>query len=410
MTLLDHGIWWHVYPLGATGAPVRPADGQVAGAWPVEHRLRRLEPWLDYVVELGCSGLLLGPVFASVSHGYDTLDHFRIDPRLGDEADFDHLVEQARARGLSVLLDGVFNHLARGHPRLTGAGTDQASLAKRGRQGELVGWEGHRELVELDHEQEAVRALVAEVMLHWLRRGVAGWRLDVAYAVPPEFWRDVLGRVRREFPDALFLGEVIHGDYAAIAQAGTLDSVTQYALWKAIWSSIVDRNFWELAWALERHQEFSSQLVTQTFVGNHDVDRIASTVGDHGAVLAAVVLFTVPGMPSVYYGDEQGFRGRRGEGFAADDPVRPPLPDDPAGLAPLGAWLHEIYRALISLRRRHPWLVRSSVEVLDKTNTELRYRCAGAGHTLTVSLGTVPGPWVTVTVGGEESFAWRSPD
>ena len=66
---LDYAIWWHVYPLGACGAPVRDRAGDDAAP-----RLRRLEPWLDYVVRLGCNGLLLGPIFESVAHGYDTLD------------------------------------------------------------------------------------------------------------------------------------------------------------------------------------------------------------------------------------------------------------------------------------------------------------------------------------------------
>ena len=87
----DHAILWQVYPLGFTGAE-RTAlpDGE-----PARHRLRKLEPWLDYAVELGCKGLLLGPIFASESHGYDTTDHFRIDSRLGDEADFEALVAAA---------------------------------------------------------------------------------------------------------------------------------------------------------------------------------------------------------------------------------------------------------------------------------------------------------------------------
>ncbi|WP_197510915.1 alpha-amylase family glycosyl hydrolase [Tessaracoccus coleopterorum] len=111
--MLEYDIWWQVYPLGALGAPLRGDHGEPA------HRLRRLEAWLDYVVELGCNGLLLNPIFASVSHGYDTLDHYRIDPRLGDDADFDHLIAQCGARGLGVVLDGVFNHVARSHPLVT---------------------------------------------------------------------------------------------------------------------------------------------------------------------------------------------------------------------------------------------------------------------------------------------------
>ncbi|RLP10080.1 alpha-amylase family glycosyl hydrolase [Propionibacterium australiense] len=130
MPFLDTSTWWHLYPLGALGAPIhdRPAgsDG---------HRLRRLDDWLDYAADLGCTGLLLGPIFASTSHGYDTVDHYRIDPRLGDDADFDHLVAQARTHGLDVLLDGVFNHVGRRHRLVTetlAAGTGPVRLYETG--------------------------------------------------------------------------------------------------------------------------------------------------------------------------------------------------------------------------------------------------------------------------------------
>src|SRR5260221_11244937 len=93
-------MWWQVYPLGFTGAqpagptgaqPAGPADGPSGGptgAPPARHRLRQLERWLDYAVGLGCSGLLLGPIFAALSHGYDTTNHFRIDPALAGDRDF----------------------------------------------------------------------------------------------------------------------------------------------------------------------------------------------------------------------------------------------------------------------------------------------------------------------------------
>lgn len=389
MALVDHAIWWQVYPLGALGAPVRDRVGDDSG-----HRLGRLHAWLDYVVELGCSGLLLGPIFESVSHGYDTLDHHRIDRRLGDDADFDALIAACRERGLAVMLDGVFNHVAAGH-----------GAVREGLAGPDC-WEGHESLLALHHHDPRVADFVVEVMLHWLRRGIAGWRLDVAYAVPAAFWAAVLPRVRAEFPDAVFLGEVIHGDYATIAQAGTLDSVTQYELWKGIWSSVKDRNLWELAHALDRHDAFSRALVTNTFVGNHDVDRIASVVGEAGAVLALAVIMTVPGMPSIYYGDEQGFTGVRAEGFAADDAVRPPLPDSPDRLADQGWWLYRVHQDLIGLRRRHPWLTRGPVEVVAKENTRLTYRTTGDGHVLQVDLTLDPEPAVTIHADGSPLYAW----
>lgn len=389
--MIDDTIWWHVYPLGATGAPVRNREDGDAG-----HRLRQLGPWLDYLIELGCNGLLLGPIFESVGHGYDTLDHYAIDARLGDDSDFDWLMEECNARGIRVMLDGVFNHVAATHPAVAEGLAGQTS------------WEGHDELATLHHADERVVEMVADIMAHWLRRGIAGWRLDVAYSVPSEFWREVIGRVREEFPDAMFLGEVIHGDYAGIAEAGTMDSVTQYELWKALWSSIHDVNFWELDHALGRHQAIAERILPNTFVGNHDVDRIASKVGQGGAIVALAILMTVPGMPSIYYGDEQGFEGLRTEGFEADDAVRPALPATPAELSPLGHWVYEQHQALIGLRRRHPWLTRATVEVLDKTNETITFRAVAGDNELFTDAWLQPSPGVRVRTGdGETLYEWQ---
>ena len=151
--MLDHAIFWHVYPLGATGAPIRDWSEGDEG-----HRLPRLIGWLDYLIDLGCNGLLLAPVFASGTHGYDTLDHFRIDPRLGDEADFDLLMAACRERGVEVLLDGVFNHVGARHPMVEGGGP-----VKRDADGRPVGWEGHGDLVELDHSDPRTADLVVDV-------------------------------------------------------------------------------------------------------------------------------------------------------------------------------------------------------------------------------------------------------
>lgn len=357
MNMLDHTILWHIYPLSATGADIRTTRSPGRG-------LASLNEWLDYVVELGCNGLLLGPIFASVSHGYDTLDHYRIDDRLGTDADFDALIAACRDKGISVYLDGVFNHVAREHHAVEkGLTTGQ-------------GWEGHDELVELDHANPVVADEVVAIMEYWLAKGIAGWRLDVAYSVPAEFWATVTERVRRTYPNAVFLGEIIHGDYGQLIREGNLDMTTQYELWKALWSSLKDVNFHELSHALGRHNDFLDAGRMQTFIGNHDTDRIASTVGTAGAALAAGMLLTLPGVPSIYYGDEQGFQGERGEGAAADDPVRPPLPATPAELSPLGGWMYELCRDLIAFRRRHPFLVDSRVEVSDVSNDAITYRAA----------------------------------
>ena len=344
-----HAIWWHVYPLGFTGAEPHAQTTTT-------HRLGQLESWLDYAIRLGASGLALGPIFAAETHGYDTVDHYRVDPRLGDESDFRKLVEAAHRNGLRILLDGVFNHAARSftRPELLGHGT----------------FEGHDHLVTLDHDSPATRDHVTDVMCHWLEHGADGWRLDAAYATPRPFWTDVLARVKSRHPDAYLVGEVIHGDYPAIVAETGMHAVTQYELWKAIWSSLNDRNLFELAWALKRHATYLDSFVPFTFVGNHDVTRIATRLADERLLPHALaVLFTVGGTPAVYYGDEQAFRGTKEEREGGDDAVRPRFPDDPAGLAPWGAGTFRLHQDLIGLRRRNPWLHEARTTVRELTNT-----------------------------------------
>ncbi|MEZ0448816.1 alpha-amylase family glycosyl hydrolase [Cellulomonas sp. ICMP 17802] len=386
-----HAIWWHVYPLGAVGAYPGPPPG------PEEHRLLRLVAWLDHVVALGASGILLGPVFASTTHGYDTVDHLRIDPRLGDGSDFDELVAQAHSRGLKVLLDGVFNHVGRDSAiarrtvdALEGRSDDEVWLL-RDADGGFVGFEGHDALVTLDHEHPSVVDYVVRVMTHWLARGADGWRLDAAYAVPTSFWAQVLPRVRAEHPDAWFVAEVIHGDYPAFVQESTVDSLTQYELWKAVWSSIHDANLWELAWSLTRHDEFLETFAPQTFVGNHDTTRIASTIEDarHRAH-AVVVLCTVGGTPTVYAGDELGLTGVKEEREGGDDAVRPELSADGPGLS--DSPVLRLYQDLIGLRRRHPWLHRARTRQVELTNTTFVYEVRDGDDALLVALNLADEP------------------
>jgi cyclomaltodextrinase len=389
----DHAILWQVYPLGFTGAE----RSALPAGQPARHRLRHLEAWLDYAVELGCNGLLLGPVFAAQTHGYDTVDHFRIDARLGDDADFDALVSAADQRGLRLILDGVFNHVGRGFPAFRaalagGPGTPAARWFKRTHEGsDYAVFEGHGQLVELDHDEPAVLAYVIEVMTHWLGRGAGGWRLDAAYAVPPSFWAKAVPAVREAFPGAWFLGEMIHGDYAAYAAEAGLDSITQYEVWKAIWSSLNDRNFFELDHALGRHSAFMDGELAQTFVGNHDVTRLATALNDDRHFSHALaVLFCIGGVPSVYYGDEQGFRGLKEHREGGDDEIRPAFPASPAGLAPDGWRYYRLHQRLIGFRRRHPWLVRArtAAEHLAASAMALRLRGEGPGEQALLLLNT----------------------
>ena len=389
-------IWWQVYPLGFVGAEREAAPDQ-----PVVHRLAHLVGWLEHAVELGPSGLALGPVFASETHGYDTTDHLRVDPRLGDEADLDALIAACHERGLRVLLDGVFNHVGRGHPAFRAVleqGPDAPTASwfrlrwpdgewRPGTEPEYDDFEGHSALVALDHDEPAVADHVVEVMTHWLDRGVDGWRLDAAYAVPTSFWVGVADRVRERHPGAYLMGEVIHGDYAGFVAGSRLDAVTQYELWKAVWSSLNDANFFELDAALARHGSFLESFVPYTFLGNHDVTRIASRLTDERHLAhALVVLLTTGGTPAVDAGDEHAFRGMKEDRAGGDDAVRPPFPASPGELSPLGLPTYALHQELIGLRRRHRWLHTARTTTLHLTNEQLAYEAVGDGQRLVVAL------------------------
>ena len=398
MSWAEHAIWWQVYPLGFVGA-------ETSATHATHHRLPQLGSWLEYAIELGASGLALGPVFASETHGYDTLDHYRVDPRLGDEDDLAALLEAARARGLRVLFDGVFNHVGRGHPKVD-------AWARREPDGQYATFEGHPGLVALDHTNPEVVDYLGDVMNHWLDRGIDGWRLDAAYAVPRSFWAAVLPRVRARHPDAYLVGEVIHGDYPGFVAETGVDAVTQYELWKAIWSSFNDRNLFELSWALRRHDEYLATFAPLTFVGNHDVTRIASALTDSRHLPHALaVLFGVGGTPSIYSGDEQAFRGVKEERAGGDDAVRPAFPASPAELAPWGWPTYRLHQDLVGLRRRHPWLHRARTTATTLTNTAAVLASTDGENRLLIALNLaetpvrMPAPGAVAVLAGDAQLA-----
>ncbi len=152
----------------------------------------------------------------------------------------------------------------------------------------------------------------------------------------------------------------------------------------------------ELAWALDRHNRWLESFVPLTFVGNHDVTRLASRLGDRRLLgVALAVLLTVGGTPSIYYGDEQGFEGVKEERAGGDDAVRPAFPLTEGELAPYGRDLYRLHQDLIGLRRRHPWLHRARTEVVDLANRAVTYDSvdpAGAGSLrVTLDLDSDPG-------------------
>lgn len=405
---------YHLHALGAAG--VAPVNPDPAATVPCDRGLERLRPWLDHVAALGAGAVLLTPIFASSTHGYDTVDAFRIDPRLGDDADFDRFVQACHERDLRLLLDGVLNHVGRAFPAF-------AELCRDGPRSPAGRWfrldaarddgdgfgyatfEGHRELPALDHGEPEVADWARRVVAHWSARGVDGWRFDAAYAIARPFLARLVADLRETHPDLFLFGEIIHGDYAAFVTETGLDSATQYELHKAIWSSLNDTNLFELAWALDRHRAMVEVFAPITFVGNHDVTRIASRLDRPDRLTAALaVLFGVPGIPCTYYGDELGWTGVKEDRPGGDDAVRPPLPPLPVVESRPGTW--SPHADLIAVRRARPWLTRAHLATSGLTTSRITLEArARDGHATLRTTIDLEDPRPPVAPGWAEVYA-----
>ncbi|MFY0574859.1 alpha-amylase family glycosyl hydrolase [Cystobacter fuscus] len=274
------------------------------------------------------NALYLGPVFESSSHGYDTADYSKVDRRLGTNADLSRLVAAMRAAGIRVILDGVFHHVGRdfwafrdvqvhGERSRYRDWFSGLQFGKRSPYGDAFsydGWSGHYNLVKLNLQNAEVRAHLFGVVEQWISEfGIEGLRLDVAEVMDVSFLRDLAAFCRRLRPDFWLLGEAIHGDYRRLGNPETLDSVTNYECYKGLYSSLNDRNYFEIAYSLQRQfgeNGIYRDLLLYNFVDNHDVNRIASTLKDPAHLLPLhLMLFTIPGVPSIYYGSEWGQEG-----------------------------------------------------------------------------------------------------
>lgn len=330
-------VFYHVYPLGACGAP--PVNDFSTQSQP---RLERLLGHADRWKSLGVNALYLGPVFESSSHGYDTADYFRVDRRLGDNALLARVVRELHARQIRVVLDGVFHHVGREFWAFQELRRDRERSARRswfsgvrfdrpspsGESFAYDGWAGCHELVKLELTNPEVRGHLLEAVDFWLREfDIDGLRLDVAESLESGFVRELARFCRERRPDFWLLGEMIHGDYRRLAAPGALDSTTNYECYKGLWSSLNDRNYFEIAHTLRRQfgpHGLYRELQLYTFVDNHDVDRVAGLLGNRRHLFPLyLLLFTMPGVPSIYYGSEWGIRGRKRDGDAA---LRPELP------------------------------------------------------------------------------------
>ncbi len=337
MAWYDEAVFYHIYPLGLSGAP---ADNHYEK--PV-HRLNDLTPWIGHIRDIGCNALYIGPLFESGSHGYDTTDYKKVDSRLGTNEDLTEWVKKCHEAGIKVILDGVFNH--------TGRDFFAFKDIKEKREGSRYrdwycnvnfygnnsyndgfgyeNWGGYDLLVKLNQRNPAVIDYICDVIRFWVSEfDIDGIRLDAADVLDFDFMK-TLRRVANEVkPDFWLMGEVIHGDYSRWCNNDTLHAVTNYTLHKALYSGHNDHNYFEIAHTVKRLYDMAGQnplgLRLYNFVDNHDVERIVNKLQNRAQLTPVHILtYTLPGVPSVYYGSEFGIEGKKERG--SDASLRPAL-------------------------------------------------------------------------------------
>ena len=337
MAWYDEAVFYHIYPLGITGAPKQNLYGNP------EHRLNTLLPFVSQIKKLGCNALYIGPLFESVGHGYETTDYKKLDTRLGTNEDLTHFVSECHEQGIRVVLDGVFNHTGRDFFAFKDIRQNRESSKYKdwycnvnfnGNNEYNDGfsydnWGGYDLLAKLNQQNNEVREYISDIIRFWVKEfDIDGIRLDAADVLDFNYMK-MLRQVANEVkPDFWLMGEVIHGDYIRWVNGETLHAVTNYHLHKALYSGHNDHNYFEIAHTVKRLYEMGGNrpdgLKLYNFADNHDVERIYTKLNNKSHFVPVhILMYTLPGVPSIYYGSEFGIEGQKQQG--SDDSLRPAI-------------------------------------------------------------------------------------
>ncbi len=358
---------------------------------------------LDYLQELGVTALYLNPIFASASnHRYHTYDYFQVDPLLGGNAALRELLDQAHARNMHVVLDGVFNHASRGfwafHHILECSGespyldwfiVQDWPLRPYNNPENLPinyeAWWGNPALPKFNIKNPGVRDYLLGVAKYWIDFGIDGWRLDVPEEIKDKaFWQDFRKVVKASNSDAYIVGEIWHAAPEWL-RGDRFDAVMNYIFSRAALGFFgagtlrVDYKPGGFPLAPLNAQAFGKTVdqmlslydwpVTQVqmnLIDSHDTARALWMMGEDQSALRLCALFqmTMPGAPCIYYGDEIGLTG------AHDPGCRGAFPWD-------AAWdtaLLDFYRRAVALRHRYPALSLGGFETLVADNQLYAFR------------------------------------
>lgn len=329
----DEAVFYQIYPLGFCDAIYNNDDVVVS-------RIGKVKEWIPHMKKLGINAIYFSPVFDSEYHGYDTRDFRKIDARLGTNEDFADVVKELHKNDIRVIIDGVFNHVGREffafkdvqEKKWESQYKDWFNLSFDGNSSYndgfwYEGWEGYYNLVKLNLKNDNVVNYLFDCIKSWVEEfDIDGLRLDVAYLLDHEFMRRLRAFSKDLKEDFFLLGEMLHGDYNTIVNDGMLHSATNYECYKGLYSSFNSMNMFEIAHSIQRQFGKEQWCLYRgkhllTFVDNHDVNRIASTLTNKKHLpLIYGLMCSMPGIPCIYYGSEWGAEGVKANG--SDNDIR----------------------------------------------------------------------------------------
>ena len=380
MAWYDSAVFYHIYPLGLCGCP-HDNNGETGA------HFDKLNEWAEHAKRIGCNAIYIGPLFESGSHGYDTTDYRLVDRRLGTNDDFKQFVKNCHANDVKVIVDGVFNHTGRDFFAFQDIKQNRENSRYKdwycnvnfwGNNEYNDGfsydnWGGCNLLAKLNLWNPEVKNYHLETVKFWVDEfDIDGIRLDAADVLDFGFMKELRSFCNGLKPDFWLMGEVIHGDYSRWANNDMLHSVTNYELHKGLYSGHNDHNYFEIAHTIKRLNGIVGDKKLYTFCDNHDVARIYSKLNNKAHMYnVAILVYTVPGIPSIYYGSEFGIPGNKENG--SDWNLRPDL-----NLADFNEKdeLPALYTTLGHLKQRFPELTYGDYRELYLTTGQFAFaRC-----------------------------------
>lgn len=389
MAWYDSAVFYHIYPLGLCGCPHDNAGEKGS-------HFDKIGEWADHARRIGCNAIYIGPLFESGSHGYDTIDYRKVDCRLGTNDDFKNFVKDCHSKGMKVIVDGVFNHTGRDFFAFKDIRENRENSRYKdwycnvnfyGNTEYNDGfsydnWGGYNLLAKLNQWNPEVKNYHFDTVRFWVEEfDIDGIRLDAADVLDHGFMHELRQVCDSLKPEFWLMGEVIHGDYSRWANGDMLHSVTNYELHKGLFSGHNDHNYFEIAHTIKRLNGLVGNTRLYTFTDNHDVARIYSKLNNKEHMYnVALLQYTVPGIPSIYYGSEFGIEGNKEK--SSDWNLRPDL-----DLADFNEQdeLPQLFAKLGMMKQNFPELTYGDYQELQLTTTQFAFaRCLDGKAVVTV--------------------------